>query len=74
LLQGEIIVPAGLCFTPDHEDEHLNIASLNRSDRAALATSEDPGVSGLCFAPDHEDDDLSLKTLSHADRAYLALV
>jgi hypothetical protein len=67
-------VPAGLCFTPDHEDKDLNVHSLNRSDRAALTTLRGPGIAGLCFAPDHEDDDLSLKTLSHADRAYLALV
>jgi hypothetical protein len=68
-------VPAsGACFTPDHEDEHLKIASLNRSDRAALATLEDPGAAGLCFAPDHEDDDLSLETLNRTDEAILALV
>jgi hypothetical protein len=67
-------VPAGACFTPDHEDEHLNIASLNRSDRAALTTLEEPGVSSACFAPDHDDDDLSQDRLNRADQATLALV
>jgi hypothetical protein len=66
-------MPSGLCFTPDHEDEDLNVQSLSRGERAALPTQED-STSGACFAPDHEDDDLRLDRLNRGDQAILALV
>jgi hypothetical protein len=63
-------MPSGLCFTPDQEDEDLNVQSLSRGDRAALTTQDDSN-SGACFAPDHEDEHLNIASLNRSDRAAL---
>jgi hypothetical protein len=65
-------MPAGCCFTPDHDDEDLSVRSLNHTDRTELAFLEP--ASGCCFTPDHEADNLVRDTLNPGDGAALAPV
>ena len=67
-------MPAGCCFTPDHDDEALSAYSLNPGDHAALTTVEAPDVAGLCFTPDLETEALSPQRLNGADQTSLALI